>query len=339
MITRNHKLPSRRRESGWVLPSALIMSAMMVSLTVTYARHAVLAKTRLVWEQGARESEEDSRSGLQRARQNMRLGFEIGTGPDADEIDTPIGNTVKTECTKKGQFVRELRINARRENDEEAFLRVRTEVVPASTASSGPKRTGVTDETCDQILMAGNLTIISEDSTYSGVTMAGLFLLEEGAELTLDDVVLNGTIISRAACLDNLPAVGPNRPRVTIDGGLRLLAGNPYVPGLNDVAVVGPDMVVDASANSRVEIDGAVVTEELSLPGRGSLRGPVVTRDSLSLSDEISRPGYGRGPQQWPDAIEPGAEEVVRLAFDTQPIPQEALDAMASVDLTAEKNN
>lgn len=339
MITRNRKVPLRRRESGWVLPSALIMSTMMVSLTVTYARHAVLAKTRLVWEQGARESEEDSRSGYERARQNMRLGFDIGEGVDADEVDTPIGNTVKTELTKTGQFKRELRINARRDNDEEAFLRVDAEVVPSSTDSSSTKRTRLTDDVGGEVMIAGNLTIISGSSSYVGTEMAGLFLLEDGSELTLDDVVLRGTILTRAAVFSgNSPSVGANRPRVNIDGDLRILAGNPEVSSLDEVAICGPDLVVDASPGSRIEIDGAVVAEELNCPGRGALRGPVVTRNKLNLSADVSRPGSGRGAQEWPDAIEPGGAEIVSMAFATEPIPQIVLDAMSNVDLAAEKN-
>jgi hypothetical protein len=313
-----------------VLAASLVLSTIAVAVTVTYARHAILSKQSLEFGRGASEVEEASRSELQRVRELMRVGDKPGTEQDGkhDQAVTPNGEVVVGERAEVGHGKRELRSRAHGSNDsdgDQARLNARSDVVPGS-GSTGD-RTTLECEAGAPVLLAGNLQIISGDVTLQGVQLAGLFLLEEGAHLTLEDVVLRGTILTRAGlCHSNAPAVGSNRPRVSVYGGLRLLAGTE----LPDTAVVGPDLVFEADELSRVEMRGFVSADEFRMKGRGTLRGMAVSGADEQIGASVRRPGHGRGAQAWPAHVSAGAEEVSRLAFPSSAVDETTLTAMVS---------
>ncbi|MHC5209507.1 MAG: hypothetical protein ACYTG2_02170 [Planctomycetota bacterium] len=322
--------PRRPNESGWVLAASLVLSTFVVAVTVTYARHAILSKQSLEFGKGASEVEEASRSELERVRELMRVGNKPGTEDEGshDHAVTPNGEVVVGERQEVGHGKRELRSRAHGNGESEgdqARLKARSDVVPGS-GSTGD-RTTLDCDTGSPLMMAGNLQIISGDVTLQGVQLAGLFLLEEGAHLTLEDVVLRGTIVTRAGlCNSNAPTVGSNRPRVSVYGGLRLLAGT----DLPDTAVVGPDLILDADESSRVEVRGFVAADEIRLKGRGTMRGMAVSGADEDWSAAVRRPGYGRGAQGWPQHVRAGAEEVSRLAFPSSEVDETTLTAMLS---------
>jgi hypothetical protein len=316
-----------------VLAASLVLSTVAVAVTVTYARHAILSKQSLEFGKGASEVEEASRSELQRVRELMRAGDKPGTEADGehDQAVTPNGEVVVGEREEKGHGKRELRSRAHgnsQSGGDQARLNAESEVVPGS-GSTGD----LTTLDCgagDGVLMAGSLQIISGDVTLQGTQLAGFFLLEQGAHLTLENVVLRGTIVTRAGlCNGNSPASGSDRPRVSVYGGLRLLAGNE----LPDTAVAGPDLVFEADSTSRVEVKGFVSADEFRMQGRGTMRGMAVTGADEDIGDEVRRPGYGRGTQPWPAHVHAGAEEVSLLAFPIPAIDDATLTAMVSADI------
>ncbi len=320
--------PSRRAEAGWVLAATLILSTLAVAVTVTYARHAVLAKKSLEFAKGASETEEASRSGLQRVRERMRNGDSLGTVANgtSDTSVTTSGELVVGERQPVGHDRRELRVRASGSNssqDDEASIRARAQVTPASGQTSS--RTRLVCDTGEQILLAGLVQIISTDVQFSDTELAGLFLIEEGATLDLHNVILRGTIITRAGlCGGNTPITGPSRPRVTVSGGLRLLAGTE----LPDVAMAAPDLRFEADGTSSVEIRGMSVADEIELGGRGAVRGTVVSCSKEQISSAVRRPGHGREPESFPETIECGGEQVTRLSFPCDQITEETLDLM-----------
>jgi hypothetical protein len=328
---------ARPAESGWVLAATLVLTTMASAVTITYARHALLAKQSLQFGKGASEVDEASRSELERVRELMRIGDKPGTLADGehDEAVTPTGEIVRGERECIDQKRRELRVHAQCGGDddddgnqnEEARLRARSRVIPGSR--SGGDRTTLECDT-GSLMMAGNLTIISGSQTFQDTQLAGLFLLEEGAELTLEDCVLRGTIITRhGVCRDNPPATGANRPTVRVYGGLRLLAGTE----LPDVAMCGPDARFETDDSSRVEVRGFVSAEEVRVKGRGSVRGMVVNHSLEEFGSKTRRPGHGRGHQDWPGTISCGAEEVSSLSFPTASVAWSTLNTMSNCDV------
>ncbi len=323
---------SRRREAGWVLAATLVMSSLAIAVTVTYARHAVLAKKSLEFGKGASEVEEASRSEMERVRERMLDGDPPGTIEDGehDEAVTPTGET----CTGERQVLpsqrREVRVRACNGPDatgEEFRTKVRGRVEPGCGKTKD--RTTVECET-GGTLLAGNLMIISGPTEFQGVELAGLMLLEDGAELTLTDVVLRGTILTRhGACKDHPKAEGANRPVVRSFGGLRLLAGTE----LPDTAMCAPDAIFETDDASRVEVRGFAVADEVKVKGKGCVRGMVVSGESEEVQSKIRRPGHGRGVESYPDHVRPGGEKFVRVAFPNDPVSDETLDQMSTCQM------
>jgi hypothetical protein len=302
-----------------------------VAVTITYARHALLAKQTLQFGKGASEVDEASRSELERVRELMRIGDKPGTVAtgDHDEAVTPTGEIVRGEREIVGHARRELRVHAEGGNNqtEQARLKARSSVVPGNRPQGD--RT-VLECATGSVMLAGNVTIISGVQAYVGVQLAGLFLLEDGAELTLEDCVLRGTILTRhGACRDHPPATGSQRPRVRVYGGLRLLAGTE----LPDVAIVAPDLRFETDDSSRVEVRGFVSADEVRVGGRGCVRGMVVHNETESIGSKTRRPGFGRGSQDFPDTVSCGAEEVSSLCFPTSVVPVATLNKMSSASI------
>jgi hypothetical protein len=303
---------------------------------VTYARHAVLAKKSLEYAAGASEVEEASRSGMERVRERMRDGDKPGTCEEGtqDNCTTPGGQDVTGERKCLPDHKREIRVRATgpsaTNSSDEYRTKARASVQPVSKGKG--KVQTKTSVTCPDgsLIMAGNLTVISGPVQYVGVELAGLMLLEEGAELTLQDCVLRGTILTnRGICKDNPQAEGPNRPRVNVYGGLRLLAGTE----LPDTAMCAPDAIFECDDASRVEVRGFACADEIKVKGKGSVRGMVVSDSDEDFSSKVRRPGYGRGAQSFPSTIEPGGEEMTRACFPNTPIPDWTLDAMIGCNL------
>ncbi len=327
------RIPARRAESGWVLAATLVISTLAVAVTVTYARHAVLAKKTLEFAKGASEVEEATRSGLQRVRERMRHGNSPGTVAQgtADHVVTSMGQTVTGEREEIDYDTREVRVRAassQNGEDETAHLRARANVAPACGETDKPTQLRCQDG--EQLLLAGNLMIISGHAAYADVELAGLFLLEEGATLDLHNVILRGTIITRAGiCASNPKLKGGSRPSVNVSGGLRLLAGTE----LPDTAMVAPDLRFLADGSSSIEVRGFAVADEVEVSGRGCMRGMIVSGSSEVIGTAVSRPGHGREPEDFPTNVECGGEIVRCMGFPTDEVPDDTLDAMLTVDL------
>jgi hypothetical protein len=325
---------ARSGEQGWVVVASLILAGIAASVSVTWARHAVLAKSTLEMSHGASESEEAAQSGLNHAREQMRQGHPPGntsTGTE-DVVLTEDGHVVTIEREVHVHDNRELRTHATKLNGaftEQAAVRARARVVPESDADGDPTRLEC-DSDAVTTMMAGLVTVLNGSNSYENVEMAGLFILEPGADLTLENVVLRGTIITRAGKCNSAPKqVGANRPTINLIGDIRLIAGTV----LPDVAFVGPDAVMTADANARVEIQGQVIADELDMPCRGSVHGMVTTEKQGSIGSNVKRPGRGRGAQGWSSELVAGAERVTEISFPSEPYTVAEMDAMESCNV------
>ena len=325
---------ARRPESGWVLAATLNLSALAISVTVTYARHAILSKKSLEFGKGASPVEEASRSEMDRVRELMRNGNPPGTIADGthDESITPTGEvaTGERKVNESDSQKRDLKVHAKGVNpnsDDEYKTKAKAKVEPAS--GNTQNKTTIKCATGD-ILLAGNLMIISGPTEFQGVELAGLVLLEDGATLKLTDCVLRGTIITRhGACKDYPASTGVNRPAVNVFGGLRLLSGTE----LPDTAMCAPDALFTCDDASRVEVKGFACADEVKVKGKGSVKGMLVYSDDEEVDPTYSRPGHGRGTQAYPDHVEPGGEEIKRVSFPNTPIPDATLDLMCSAPI------
>jgi hypothetical protein len=319
-----------------VLAASLVLSTLAVAVTVTYARHAVLAKKSLEFAQGASAVEEASRSGMERVRERMRDGDCPGTIAEGtqDHSTTPGGQDVTGERTVLTPKQREIRVRATgpsaTNSSDEFRTKARTNVQPSSKSKGKVQSTTTLSCPDGSTILAGNVTIISGPVQYVGVELAGLFLLEDDAELTLQDVVLRGTILTNhGVCKDHPQATQAHRPTINVYGGLRLLAGTE----LPDTAMCAPDAILNCDESSRVEVRGFACADEVKVKGRGCVKGMIVSNTDEDISSSVRRPGHGRGCEGYPDVIDCGAEDMTNVVFPNTPIPDSTLDAMIGVDL------
>lgn len=341
-MNRHHMQYGARRstragsERGWVLIATLMMSALAASLTVAWARHAVLSKTSLEMSTGASETEEATRSGLERTREQMRRGHPPGTVAEGTEqiVETQTGEVVTCEREVISHDRRLLRMRAESPDnvyERQATLKGRAAIQPGSCGHSGSsgRRTKLSDDAGSTVMAAGHLTILSGTTEMRNGEYAGLYLLEEGAELTLENAVLRGTIITRPAAAGAHPlATGGNRPQINIEGNVRLLAGT----DLPEVSIVGPDAIVRSSPDSRLEVEGVLSAERVEIEGRATLQHLVVSEAVEDLSANTVRPGHGRGPRNWPDCLDAGIERVTAISFPSTGFTEEELDALELFD-------
>lgn len=325
-------------EQGWVLIATLIISSIAAGLTMTWARHAVLSKGTLEMAHGASETEEHVYSGIHRTREKMRQGKGPGTAEDGEDdlVVMESGDQVRHERAVESHDKREIRTRAYRPTgdwSQEAATRASAQVVPHGSRNQNGRRTRLDPDSGDAVMLAGNLTIISGSTSYTGTTLAGLYLLEEGAELTLEDVVLRGTILTRhGAAQTSAPLEGSSRPSVNVYGGLRLLAGTE----LPEVSMSAPDLVFNAAPDASIDIEGMSVVDEFEAPCRGTIRSMLVCESAeANIGADVRRPGYGRGAQSWPDCMEAGAERVTSMSFPVDPYTEELLDQMEAFDASS----
>lgn len=324
-----------REERGWVLIATLFVGALAASLTVGWARHAVLAKGKLEMATGASRTEEACRSGFDRCRAKMRHGLAPGSEEEGEEdvILTDAGDEV-TVSRKKGNShdKREVKVRTKHESGnshKDAALKGRATVVPGNNSKG--KKTRLTCDAGGKVLLIPGLTMVTGQLVFTpSSTIDGVYLLEDGAEVVLEDNVVNGCFVTRSSlCEDNPVATGSNRPKIELKGGCKF-NDNSELPG---VSMCGPDLVVSAATSARLDIAGMIVADDVDMPCRGTVRGLVVTESSESLSSKISRPGQGRGPTSFPDSIEPGSEKMTRLAFPTEHVTEAEWDAMETYDV------
>jgi len=323
-------------EHGWVLIAALLIATVSASLTVGWARHAVLSKGKLELATGASRTGEASRSGLEHTRELMRRGQPPGTEEDGDEsvVTTSHGDEVRSERRNIGHGKREVHVRARHSSGNDhrnAALRGRVEVVPGSRGHG--KRSRLRCSEGSKVLLIPGLTIVTGTLALTpNSDVSGVFLMENGSKLIMEDCTFTGAIVSRASlCEGNPLATGGSRPEVEFRGGCTLREGTDF-PGLS---ICGPDLRVVADSSARIDVHGMIVAEDLDLQCRGVLRKMIVCEGEESISSNVSRPGRGRGPQGFSSCVEPGSERMTRISFPTESFTTEEMDAIEAYDVDA----
>jgi len=162
------------------------------------------------------------------------------------------------------------------------------------------------------------ITRLSGTTLWQDADIHGLVVLSPGAVLYLDDVVIDGCLLSEAALRVGAPDPSTVPPQVVVDGDLRIEPG-PALPGL---AVLMPDGVLrTASADPAVQIGGDIVVSRLVLGGHGALLGNVAALHPVECSARIARPGEARAPRAWSPVLDLGD---VRRAVSVVFVPPDA---------------
>ena len=94
-------------------------------------------------------------------------------------------------------------------------------------------------------------------------------------------------------------------------------------------------MRVVAGSDARIDVRGMVVADEVDLNCRGVLREMLVCEGNEVISADVSRPGKGRGPKDYPSFVQPGSERMTYIAFPTEHFSSDEMDAIEAYDVDA----
>jgi hypothetical protein len=148
-------------------------------------------------------------------------------------------------------------------------------------------------------------TYITGETTLQDTDLEGLIIVENSAALFLENVVIKGLVVSEDVLEDApLGEYDPSTvPCLVINGNVRIEPGD-FLP---DASVVMPDgMVTTWTDEARLQIDGDIVAHTVKLNRPGSVMGHIACVDPLELHAELERPGEGRRPEPWSDALDMG---------------------------------
>jgi hypothetical protein len=289
----------RPGERGYVLLGVLLVSVLVTSMVLGFSRHTVMVVDSAQATVAAFATEDAAQSGLAWARQTL-----LADGSSSATLDMGDGRQVSVSLVDAGADRRSIVVEAAGRGVRQTFGA--TAEIYATAGASTPE---LTDDARTTVAGSAQLIEITGTASYVGAQLTGILLIRDGASLTLDDVVLDGSVVSEMALFG-----------VAASGSLHLRNGVQVTPGavLPGVALAVPGVDVDGDGSERVQLEGVVVAGSLTLPGRGALHAQVAAADTPTLAVGYDLVGYGRAPQPWPPAVDTHSADVRRLAF---PVP------------------
>ncbi len=324
------KTPPRTTDgpAGYVLLTVLLAVGLITGLVATYSRHVVVQARSSMASPKLLESRETTHSGVRFARQALVSGATLQSGavPAGDGTATiavselPLGNqAVAVEAVDADG------LGARR--------RFELSMLPtANSQPDGPSSLPTLDADTIQGLAADptlQLHGIAADTTLADTELSGLVVVRAGVTLTLENVVLEGAIVSESV-ISQAPLAGYDpavAPRVVVDGDLRI-DSHASLPGL---ALLLPDgAVASGASDARVQIHGDVVAHDVSLLHPGVLAGNVsAVQLQLAGEDVLDRLGIDRKGLPWAPDLELGGVQEPRFLATVPPsLGPGALDAI-----------
>ena len=313
MVTR---FPTRRDESGFTLLAVVLLVSVISTISVSYMRHIAMDNQANPVARTAVDSREVVHSGLQFAHQSMIVGDDL----TATKVD--LGAAISPVLTVSDVTADVVRCDVRA-TDDHGFgktVLVESSRMPMALSNySHPdelprlKPATVTDLIADTSIPKTNFA--AGDTHIADTELNGLLVLADSATLYLDNVVVNGAIVS-ATALSHDPFTAfdsTTAPRVVFEGNTRIQAPD----FLSGVAVVLPDGVVTHTTDElSVHVEGDIVAHTCELDRPGAQRGNIATVDPLVIADAFLRPGHGRAPQRWSDELDmSGTSETEFMAF------------------------
>ncbi len=291
--------PQSARQAGYVLLAVLLLAVLMVSMTMSYARHTLMAADNSGANLRAQTAEQAAGSGFAWAKQSL-----LASGATAATLSLGSDAALTVSVADGGNARRAITVAATGPGTSQQVAA--TAETFATTNGRLPLLTGAA-----KAAVTGGATLInvSGNASYSNTELTGILYLRFGSSVTLRNVILTGAIVSEAAVIGTwTPAQSTT---ITLDKGVLIEPGS-VLPGC---AIIAPDASVAGTGAERVQLEGVVVAAALSLPGSGSVHAQIATTATPVLSTLIELPGAGRAPRSWPSVLDTGALGLSRVVF------------------------
>jgi hypothetical protein len=291
---------STRRQSGQVLLAILLLAVLVTSVVLGYARHAIISAENSQDIVACQQAESAADSGLAWARQTL-LANDLHTA----RLALGSGAVVAVNVADAGSGLKTLTIQGSVDGQQQSL--VGSVETYAALGGSLPQLTA-----SGRAAVAGapSITSVMGTQTLHDTTINGVLFLRNGANVTLQDCIVAGTIVSQPAL-----AAGAWAPA---DATSLTLSGSVVIesdPSLSGVSIIAPDCTVTGNGTEAVQVSGVVVCKSLALTGWGAISGQVATTVAPALASGIDLPGSGREQRPWPASLDTGAEGIVRVSF------------------------
>jgi hypothetical protein len=288
------------RQQGSVLLGVLLLGVLVTSVTLGYARHVLISASNARATVAVQEAESVADSGLAWARQTLladgaltgRLALDAGSSVAVDLVDGDSGTKTLTIASNVGGQKQSL------------VGSLQTYAAVGSTLPS------LTSASRSVVGAHGSVTSVSGTQTLSNTTINGLLFLQNGANVTLQNCIVAGTIVSQPA-LSTTGWRPVERTRLTLSGTIVVESD----ASLAGVSIIAPDCTLTGDGTEAVQIQGVVVVAALSLSGWGAISGQVATSGTPVLAAAIDLPGAGREQRAWPAALDTNSEAIGKLSF------------------------
>jgi len=308
------KTPDPARQDGFALLAVLLAVGVIAGLVATFGRHVIVDARAGMASPEVLASREACHSGLLYSRQALVSGTAVAN------VSLPVDEctaTISVAPLAGGHQA----VHVESLGSDGLGARRQFELGLAPAAASAPTEPTalptLANETVDSLLANGSLEVhhYSHSQTLQGVELSGLLVIHPGAQVTFDDVVLHGAIVSSSVMSQTLFGDFDleHAPQALVAGNLRI---DPH-PALPGVAVLMPDGVLTSTlGDARLQIHGDVVAHDVVLHQPGALAGNVAAVHA-DLVDEsvLDRLGIERQGLPWSPMLQlGGAQEPIFVA-------------------------
>jgi archaellum component FlaF (FlaF/FlaG flagellin family) len=289
----------RARESGQVLLGVLLLAVLVSTVCLGYARHVVVAATNAQAAVAVQQAEGAADSGLVWAKQSL-----LSAGGRTARLHVGGDAQVAVNVVDNGSTLRTLTIQSSASGVTQAM-----EGSLETYATVADELPQLTTSARNAIVTHPALVDVVGSQSYSGTTLTGVIYLHNGAQLTLTNCIVAGTIVSQPALAGSwAPA---DCTTISLRGSIVIESD----PALAGCSIVAPDATVGGDGSEALQIRGCIVCDSLSLTGWGALHGQIASTNAPTLNRSIELPGAGREPRAWPSALATGSERIGRVSF------------------------
>lgn len=283
-----------------MLLGVLLLAVLVTSVVMGYARHVLLSASNARETVAVQEAESAADSGIAWARQTL-----LADGSRSTRLALDSGSTVSINVVDAGTDLRTLTISSNVGGQTQNL--VGTVETYAAVGGSLP---ALTSAARAAVAAHGSVTSLNGTQTLQDTTITGLLYLQNGANVTLRDCIVAGTIVSQPA-LSTTGWRAVDRTRLTLSGSTIIESA----AALSGVSIIAPDATVVGDGTEAVQISGVVVCSSLALTGWGAISGQIASTTAPALASSIDLPGAGREARTWPVALDTNAEGIMRVSF------------------------
>ncbi len=322
---REGRRPLPAGEHGYVMLAVILISALIVSLTLGYSRHALIAVDATEADQAHRLDLDAVGSGLALAARNMQIS---GALPASHQL--PDGSNVSIDVSAASATTKTISVTTGTAAAPRVVNAV-AEVYP-DLSESPPF---LTFNAKRSVWEFPGLIDISSDTTYEDADLTGILLIRKGRKLTLENCIVRGSIVSENALSDEVWE-DDETTELEIKGGLIIEPGST----LAGCAIIAPDCAITAvkAAGNRdpaLQFHGVVVADSFELEGHAVFHAQLVTTQDPIFVGPVDRPGAHRKPRAWPTSLDINGQRIGRLVFPFEQPDQAARNAIQGFDWSA----